>query len=579
MRGMDPLGLALENFNALGLWREKENGQPIDASGRLLTGESFHDVRDLKRILKERHRLDFYRCLTEKLLTYALGRGLDYDDVETVDQIVERLDREGGRFSALLMGVIESAPFQKRRDVATVAGGSTPSSKPQRPEPSEAMKPDHPRMTDVPLAHGRELSAAISCGAWAFRWPCPPSSRCCRASLAAAAAGRPACLATTAVGRPAADGLRLRSQRRQPGATGGPRTRARISSSPGPYSRWRRSSTRSRSWAGSTTSTPIGGLDGPGDHARASGTFLTGVRVKKTAGADIHAGVSVDQVAAQRDRPPDAVPLAGAHLRRRAQVGQLRFRLFVRLPVQPVVEQSHGARVARAQSAPGLRAALRCRRARASDTRTSSCAASSSGRSSTSSSTTPARSGGELGDHDQKKLDEYLTSVREIERRLERAERFTDVPNPAVETPAGIPASFREHIQLMFDMMILAFQTDSTRIATFLLANESSNRTFPDIKVTEGHHNLSHHRNKKEMLDKIAEIDRWYMQQFARFLEKMDAVKDVDGNSLLHNSMIVYGSGNGDGNRPTTPTCRSSWPAGRGQPCRRADMSSSSPSR
>jgi Protein of unknown function (DUF1592)/Protein of unknown function (DUF1588)/Protein of unknown function (DUF1587)/Protein of unknown function (DUF1585)/Protein of unknown function (DUF1595) len=118
---MDPLGLALENFNALGMWRDKERAQPIDASGKLITGEAFHDVRDLKRILKERHRLDFYRCVTEKLLTYALGRGLDYNDVETVDRIVERLDRDGGRFSALLMGVIESAPFQKRRDVAAVA--------------------------------------------------------------------------------------------------------------------------------------------------------------------------------------------------------------------------------------------------------------------------------------------------------------------------------------------------------------------------------------------------------------------------------------------------------------------------
>jgi hypothetical protein len=121
---MDPLGLALENFNALGLWRDKERGQPIDASGRLITGEPFHDVRDLKRIIKERHRLDFYRCLNEKLLTYALGRGLDYNDVETVDGIVERLDREGGRFSALLMGVIESAPFQKRRGGSGVPGGS-----------------------------------------------------------------------------------------------------------------------------------------------------------------------------------------------------------------------------------------------------------------------------------------------------------------------------------------------------------------------------------------------------------------------------------------------------------------------
>ena len=115
---MDPLGLALENFNALGSGARRRVGSRSTPSGRLITGESFHDVRDLKRILKERHRLDFYRCLTEKLLTYALGRGLDYYDVETVDQIVERLDREEGRFSALLMGVIESAPFQKRRDVA-----------------------------------------------------------------------------------------------------------------------------------------------------------------------------------------------------------------------------------------------------------------------------------------------------------------------------------------------------------------------------------------------------------------------------------------------------------------------------
>jgi Protein of unknown function (DUF1592)/Protein of unknown function (DUF1588)/Protein of unknown function (DUF1587)/Protein of unknown function (DUF1585)/Protein of unknown function (DUF1595) len=112
---MDPLGLALENFNALGMWRQSERGQPIDASGKLLTGEAFQDVRDLKHVLKDQHRLDFYRCLTEKLLTYALGRGLEYADTDTVDVIVDRLDRDGGRFSSLLMGVIESAPFQKRR--------------------------------------------------------------------------------------------------------------------------------------------------------------------------------------------------------------------------------------------------------------------------------------------------------------------------------------------------------------------------------------------------------------------------------------------------------------------------------
>jgi hypothetical protein len=122
---MDPMGLALENFNAMGGWREAELKQPIDATGTLITGEPFHDVRDLKRILTERHRTDFYRCLIEKLLTYALGRGLEYHDVETVDRIVERLEQQGGRFSALLLGVVESAPFQKRRNIPARATSST----------------------------------------------------------------------------------------------------------------------------------------------------------------------------------------------------------------------------------------------------------------------------------------------------------------------------------------------------------------------------------------------------------------------------------------------------------------------
>ncbi|MGQ0635741.1 MAG: DUF1592 domain-containing protein [Planctomycetaceae bacterium] len=113
---MDPLGFGLENFNALGMWRDSERGQPIETEGRLITGESFQTVRELKRILVEKRRSDFYRCLTEKLLTYALGRGIEYYDVETVDQIVDRLEREQGRFSALLLGIVESAPFQKRRN-------------------------------------------------------------------------------------------------------------------------------------------------------------------------------------------------------------------------------------------------------------------------------------------------------------------------------------------------------------------------------------------------------------------------------------------------------------------------------
>jgi hypothetical protein len=97
------------------MWRDKERNQSIDTAGKLITGESFANVRELKHILATGHRLDFYRCLTEKLLTYAIGRGTEYYDVETIDQIVARLERENGHFSALLLGIVESAPFQKMR--------------------------------------------------------------------------------------------------------------------------------------------------------------------------------------------------------------------------------------------------------------------------------------------------------------------------------------------------------------------------------------------------------------------------------------------------------------------------------
>ena len=118
---LDPPGLALENFNALGLYRDKEFGQPIEPGGTLVTGEAFKDVRELKHILVSRHSTEFYRCLTEKLLTYALGRGLEDYDVESVDRIVKRLEQDKGQFSALLTGVIESSPFQKCRNSAAIA--------------------------------------------------------------------------------------------------------------------------------------------------------------------------------------------------------------------------------------------------------------------------------------------------------------------------------------------------------------------------------------------------------------------------------------------------------------------------
>ena len=158
----------------------------------------------------------------------------------------------------------------------------------------------------------------------------------------------------------------------------------------------------------------------------------------------------------------------------------------------------------------------------------------------------------QLGRNDRNKLDEYMTGVREVERRIEKAESFGPPPDPGVAAPAeGVPREYQEHIRLLFDMMLLAFKTDQTRISSFLLAHDGSNRNFTHMGVNEGHHGLSHHRNDRRKMDQIVKIDTFYNEQLAYFLERMKATEDVDGKSLLHNSMIVWGSGLSDANRHT----------------------------
>lgn len=129
---------------------------------------------------------------------------------------------------------------------------------------------------------------------------------------------------------------------------------------------------------------------------------------------------------------------------------------------------------------------------------------------------------------------------------------FGSLPDPGdVVPPSGIPDDHITHIEMMYDLLALAFQTDSTLVSTLLLAPDGSNRSFPEIGVLDGHHDCSHHGNRPARLEKIAKIDLFYMQHFARFLTKLDEMKHSDGSSILQNSMIVYGSGNADGNRHT----------------------------
>ena len=155
-----------------------------------------------------------------------------------------------------------------------------------------------------------------------------------------------------------------------------------------------------------------------------------------------------------------------------------------------------------------------------------------------------------LGSSDRRKLDEYFTGMREIERRLEQSANFV---RGAVSAPEGMPEngeaiSYEEHLRLLCDMQVLAFQTDTTRISTFMFARAGSNRSYRNIGVPDGHHQLSHHQGRPENLRKISEINRFHIQQFAYFVERLRSVREGDG-TLLDNCMILYGSGISDGNR------------------------------
>jgi hypothetical protein len=290
------------------------------------------------------------------------------------------------------------------------------------------------------------------------------------------------------------------------------------------------------------------GRDGGGDHARASATFLTAARPYKTAGADIRLGVSADQVVAKSigqatrlkslELSCDGVRKSGSCDSGYACAYQYNIAWSdARTPVSPesnprlVFERlfgsgSHGDRsksLHRRQQ--GQKSMLDFLREEVGQMNRS------------------------LGREDQRKLDEYLTGLRDIEQRIEKTERYGTPPDPDFQTPAGIPDVYSEHISLMSDVLLLALECDVTRVATFMFAFDGSNRTFPEIGIGDGHHHLSHHKHNEARLGKIAKIDTFYAEQFAYFLQQAASKKNPDGSSLLDHTMVCYGSGLSDGNR------------------------------
>jgi hypothetical protein len=285
--------------------------------------------------------------------------------------------------------------------------------------------------------------------------------------------------------------------------------------------------------------------DGAGDHARASATFLTGCQARKTAGLDIRAGVSVDQIAANKLWAYTRVPsleLGGDRSRPSGNCDSgyscaYQFNLSWKTATTPMPPEVDPRLIFERLFSNGNTAETAESRARRARERKSILDFAMQDANDLKK---------RLSGTDQQKLDEYLSSVRDVELRIENAERFK-VARPDYVEPSGIPEAKEQHIRLMFDLMTLAFQTDTTRVVTYLLSHDGSNLSYPELGVADGHHELSHHGGDESKKEKIARINRFHVTQFAYFLDKLKSIREGQG-TLLDNCMIVYGGGISDGN-------------------------------
>lgn len=287
--------------------------------------------------------------------------------------------------------------------------------------------------------------------------------------------------------------------------------------------------------------------DGGGDHARALSAFLTCSQPRKTHGADIKVGISVDQIAAWKLGDATRLPSLELGCDAGSQVGNCDSgyscaysnNISWRSESTPLPKEVNPRLVFERLFLDGSQIAEKDRRRRMAMKKSILDAVHADA----------SKLNERLGANDRRKMDEYLTSVRDLEQRLQRAEKYSGVTKvPDYPVPTGVPAEYKDHLRVLCDMLVLAFQTDATRISTFTFANEGSNRGYSFIGVSEGHHDLSHHGNDEKKIEKIAKINHFHTEQLAYLVGKLKAIREGDG-TLLDQCMIVYGSGLGDGNR------------------------------
>ena len=286
--------------------------------------------------------------------------------------------------------------------------------------------------------------------------------------------------------------------------------------------------------------------EGAGDHARAAGAFLTGVHPKKTEGHDIRAGISMDQVAARVLGQETQLASLELSLESAERAGSCdpgyscayANTLCWSSPTTPLPMASDPRAVfERLFGTSGTTDPAAWLAARRHDRSLLDMVTAK-----------VARLSRELGPRDRVKLSEYLEAVRDVERRIQMAEQQTTRELPAMDQPAGVPDSFEEHAKLMFDLQVLAYQADLTRVITFMMGHETSNRAYPEIGVPDSHHALSHHGGDKALIERLKKVDGYLTTMFAYYVNRLASTPDGDG-SLLDSVMILFGSGMSDGNR------------------------------
>lgn len=283
--------------------------------------------------------------------------------------------------------------------------------------------------------------------------------------------------------------------------------------------------------------------DGAGDHARSASAFLTCAHPRKTDGADIFVGTSIDQVAAEKVGSQTRLPSMELGIESGRQAGSCDSGYSC------AYSNSISWKTATTPMGKEVNPKLAFERLFGGDDLAKAAERDFYRKSILDTVAGDAqRLQKDLGTSDKRKLDEYFSSVREIEQRISRASADNQKRTPAIAAPSGIPEKLSEHIDLMFDLMQVAFQTDSTRVITLMLANEGSNRAYREVDVKEGHHQLSHHRDDQEKVAQLQKIDQYLVDRFGRFLKKLQETRE--GNTtLLDQSMIVYGCSISDGNR------------------------------